>query len=221
MQQQLIDCVDTIWKFHVNPENSKLYLECKTENNEFYLWDYSDDKKWYYPAMDKHTTNSIQLQYPFLLLNYLNTDNLIQSSTLACFHLEKNELHWASSEYKLERCYDGIIQVFNAKIIPKRTEYLDYNKNSVKPEELKELKLDFQFAELQEGVFVLNYNENVYQLKYNEVKECLELNAIEQGNIIWEAMEAGIDYKQEYDYLMRIGNKIVFMLDKHRIIILQ
>lgn len=221
MQHQVIESIDTVWKFHVNPENYTLYLECKRENNEFYLWDYIADKKWDFPSMDKHTTNIIQVQYPYVLLNYLNTDNLIHSSTLACYNLEKEDLDWASSEFKLERCYDGVLQVYNAKISPKRTEFINYEKEILVDPEINEISLDFQFAEFTEGSFQLEYNGISFLVQYNEQRSQLELRALEQGKIVWEYDVDGSDYRAEYDYLMRIANKILFMVDKRQIIIVQ
>ncbi len=221
MQHQKIESTDTIWKFHVNPNNYSLFLECKRENNEFYLWDYNADKKWDFPSMNKHITNIIQLQYPYVLLNYLNTDNLIHSSTLACYNLEKKELEWASSEFKLERCYDGVLEVYNAKISPKRTEFINYEKEILVDPELNEISLDFQFAEFTKGFFHLEHNVKSYRVQYNEQRSLLELRGLEQGKIVWEYDVDSSDYRAEYDYLMRIANKIVFMIDKHQIIIVQ
>ncbi len=221
MQYEKIESSDIIWKFHVNPSNHQIYIECKNENNEFYLWDYISNQKWTFPSMDKHTTNLIQLQYPYVILNYLNTENLIHSSTLACYDLENDKLHWASSEIKLEQCFDGVLQVYNAKITPRKTEYITFDKEAVNPETLKELNLDFQFADYIEGKFQLEYKGKNYCVFFDESNNCMKLSVEEHNQVIWETSEDASDYRQEYDYLMRISNKIVFMLDKHRIIILQ
>ncbi len=221
MQPQHIESADIIWKFHVNPSDHKIFLECKNEHHEFYLWDYTTDRKWFFPAMDKHTTNLIQLQYPYIILNYLNTENLIHSSTLACYDLSQDQIHWASSEYKLERCFYGVLQVYNAKISPKKTEFIDYNKQIIAPELLNELNLDLQFAEITDGTFQLEHKNVMYALFFDKASHCLKLTAHEFDKLVWEYEVETEDYREEYDYLMRISDKILFMLDKHRILILQ
>ena len=92
----------------------------RTKNNESKV-------KWTFPALDKHTSNILQVQYPYVLLTYMNTDNLMNNVVLMCYDLERQKEHWSSSEIKLESCYLGVLKVYSAKVSPKRYEYINFN----------------------------------------------------------------------------------------------
>lgn len=221
MNQSLIQTPDTIWKFHINPSNNKLYIECKTEENSFYLWDTELDQKWSFPNLEKHTYNLLQVQYPYVLLSYIPTDNLMNVVLLMCYDLEKRNELWASSEWRLDTCYLGVLKVYSAKISPKRFEYINFKNEKIENPALLDIKLDVQYSEKEMDKHVLEYNGNNYELTYQENEHQLELNIKSNKQYFFNYKAFVDDYNSEYDYLIRIGNKILLLIDKQRILILQ
>lgn len=221
MNQELVQAPDIIWRFHINPSNNKLYLECKTEHNEFYLWDTESKAKWTFPALDKHTSNILQVQYPYVLLTYMNTDNLMNNVVLMCYDLERQKEHWSSSEIKLESCYLGVLKVYSAKVSPKRYEYINFNNEKLEAPLLEEISLDVLYSEKENDKHFIEHNGNTYEIRYLENEHQLELTIHKENKVIHNYKAFVDDYNFEYDYLIRIGDKVLVLIDKQQILILQ
>lgn len=220
MNHQHIESKDTIWKFHVNAEDSALYIECKRENNEFYLWEPIQNKEWSFPKLDSYVYSILQVQFPYAVVTYYHQDNLLNQSILMIYDLELEKEVWATSELKLYNCYNGVLQVFNPKREPKVFEYIDFKGTKLQEPELVELKMDVAHAERANGKHQLKFKNLEVSLNGNE-DSYSKLLFTENGETIFEKDLNLIDYKFEYDYLLRIGNKLLVLLDKQSILIFQ
>ncbi len=215
---KVIQSKDTIWRFHVNAADTVLYLECKDEKNEFYLWEPDTNKTWHFPKLEQYVCTIINLQFPYVLLSYYHEQNLMNQSILMCYHLEKNKEVWSSSELKLEECFDGELKVYPAKITPKRYEYINFEKDKIGEPKLKEIALDIAHAEKENNKHVLEILGKQFELSITEpailtIKQSLEL--LEEHTFDIEGI------RLEYDYLIRIGNKVVLLLDSRQIMLFE
>lgn len=220
MNQHLLQTPDTIWKFHINPANNKLFIECKTEKNEFYLWDAEGDKKWSFPLLEKHSCNILQVQYPYVLLSYIHTDNLMNQVVLMCYDIEKRAEHWACSEWRLAECFLGVLKVYSAKMSPRRYEYINLHNEKIQEPALLPISLDIQHAERINTKQVLEHEGKKYELHYLENEHQLELKISEQTTTLLDYHTIIDDYNFEYDYLIRIADAVLLLIDKQRILLL-
>lgn len=220
MKEQLIECNDTIWRFLVNPTDHRLFLECKTENNQFYLWDPKSNKRWNFPELEKHASTILQVQYPYALISYYPTEHLLNASLLMCYSLELNKELWASSEIKLEECFLGELMVYPVKISPKRYEFINFNKENIQQAQKTGIQLDIQHAEKQASTHVLEHHSDLWEIEYSDDTYELTIQYKENGKATWQKSMAMDDFRTEYDYLLRIGHSIFILLDKQRILIL-
>ncbi len=220
MNQRLLQTTDTIWKFHINPTDNKLFIECKTEWNEFYLWDAEGDEKWSFPTLEKHTSSILQVQYPYALLSYIHTDNLMNQVVLMCYDLEKRAEHWSSSEIKLEECFLGVLKVYSSKISPRRYEYINLHNEKLQEPSLLPINLDIQHAERLHSKHVLAQEGKIYELQYLQHEHQLALKISEQGTTLLDYTTFVEDYNFEYDYLIRIADTVLLLIDKQRILLL-
>jgi hypothetical protein len=220
MNQRLLQTPDTIWKFHLNPSDAKLFIECKKDSNEFYLWDADTEEKWTFPYLEKHASTILQVQYPYVLLSYMHTENLMNQVVLMCYDLEQRQEHWSSSEIKLEECFLGVLKVYPSKLSPRKYEYINLHNEKLMEPTLLPIKLDFQHAERIEDKQVLEKGNWQCTLQYLENEHQLKLLITQQNSTLLNYTTFVDDYNFEYDYLMRIGDKILLLIDKQRILIL-
>ncbi len=220
MNQHLLQIPDTIWKFHVNPSNNKLFIECKTASNVFYLLDTERDEKWSFPVLEKHSSNILQIQYPYALLSYIHTDNLMNQVVLMCYDLEKREEHWSSSEWRLEECFLGVLKVYSAKMSPRRYEYINLHNEKLQDPTLLPISLDIQHAERINSKQILEHEGKKYELHYLENEHQLVLKISEQATTLLDYNTFVDDYNFEYDYLIRIADVVLLLIDKQRLLLL-
>lgn len=207
---------DTIWRFHVNPADSALYLECKSEQKEFYLWEPNSNKQWHFPTLKEYVCTLVNLQYPYVLLSYYHEQNLMNQSILMVYNLKLNKEMWSSSELKLEECFDGVLKVYPAKMEPKRYEYISFDKEKIENPTLIELTLDVQHADKHADKHVLSFKNTTVSLSITEPAQ-LVINQLDKENIVLEFDIEGV--RTEYDYLIRIANNIVLLIDNHQLLL--
>lgn len=220
MEFQKIETADTIWKFHINPSDSKLFLECKTSSNEFYLWDPIENIKWEFPKLNQYVYSILQVQYPYTFISYYHQDNLLKPSMLMCYNLFDEKEVWSKSDVVLLSCFKGVLKVYNSKIEPKQIEYIDLLGNKTKDENLIEVELDVEHASKESGIHSIKQHNLVYKFEQLEDEKCL-FSVEKSDNRIYEIALIIEDYNFEYDYLLRIGSRIVLLLDKHSLLLLQ
>lgn len=214
---QRIYKTDTIWRFHVNPSDYTLYLECKTESNVFYLVESTTNKRWDFPQLDRYVCTLMNVQYPYALLSYFHQDNLINQSVLMVYDLENDRELWSSSEIRVEECFVDVLKVYATKISPKRYEYINFHQEKLENPVLNELALDIAHAEKEGNLHTLNYNNNSYQLLISEQA----VFTIQRGNESETHTYELEDARVEYDYLLRIGQKVIIMLNKHELVVFE
>lgn len=209
---------DTIWRFHVNPEDNTLYLECKSDKNEFYLWEPNSNKQWHFPKLEQYVCTIINLQYPYVLLSYYHEQNLMNQSILLTYNLALDKELWSSSELKIEEVFKGELKVYPAKISPKRFEFIDFEKASIENPKSEEIQLDIAHAEKGKESHVINYADKTVALSITEPAEL----SITQNEKLIAQYSFDIDgIRTEYDYLIKIGNKIVLLIDSKQIMLFE
>ena len=213
-----ITTTDTIWRFHVNPSDNTLYLECKSDAKEFYLWNPDANKTWHFPSLDQYVCTIVHLQYPYVILSYYHEQNLMNQSILMCYDLSLEQEVWSSSELKLEEIFDGELKVYPAKISPKRYEFINLKKERILEPNCKEILLDIQHSEKEPLQHVLEYGNKRYAISISDSAEL----TITEGGIETDRINVDIDgMRTEYDYLIRIGAKILLLLDPRQIIVFE
>lgn len=215
---KVIQSKDTIWRFHVNPKDTTLYIECKNDAKEFYLWNPDTNKTWHFPRLDQYVCTIVHLQYPYVILSYYHEQNLMNQSILMCYDLTMEQEVWSSSELKLEEIFDAELKVYPAKISPKRYEYINLKKEKIESPKCKEVLLDIQHAEKEEMQHILEYENKRFNLSISESALLTITNEgqeIDKINIDIEGM------RTEYDYLIRIGAKILLLVDPREIIVFE
>lgn len=209
---------DTIWRFHVNPADNVLYLECKNAQKEFYLWEPETNKQWHFPTLKEYVCTLVNLQYPYVLLSYYHEQNLMNQSILMVYNLELEKEVWSSSELKLEECFVGELKVYPAKMEPKRFEYISFEREKITAPKLMELQLDIQHAEKEVDKHVLAFSEMHVELSIAEPA----VLTVHQSNK--EILHKSFDIegiRMEYDYLLRIASKIILLIDNHQLLVLK
>ncbi len=208
---------DTIWRFHVNPSDYTLYLECKTESNTFYLVEPNTSKRWDFPLLDRYVCTLLNLQYPYALLSYFHQDNLMNQSILMVYDLENGKEIWSSSELRVEECFENVLKVYPIKISPKRFDYINFHQEKLENPTLKELALDIEHADKNGNLHSINYNNITYQLLIGDQTVLTIQNGSESETHRYDVDDARI----EYDYLLRIGHKVILMLNKHELVVFE
>ncbi len=209
---------DIIWRFHVNPSDHKLYLECKDEDKRFYLWDVDNDKKWYFPALEKYVCTIQNLQFPYVCLSYYHEENLMNQSILMVYHLEKNKEEWLSSELKVQKYFLNGMGVYQSKIEPRKIEYINFKKEPIERSLLEELAIDVEHAQKEGNEHFLSYNNYEASIKITDsINLSIRLAGQELFNENYEI--EGIN--AQYDYLLRVRNRLIFLCDKQELYIFE
>lgn len=215
---QTITSPDTIWRFHVNPADNVLYLECKNEQKEFYLWEPEANKQWHFPMLKEYVCTLVNLQYPYVVLSYYHEQNLMNQSILMVYNLALDKELWSSSELKLEECFVGELKVYGAKISPKRYEFISFEKEKITEPKEMELQLDVQHAEKEADNHILEFGETRVELSIAE-PAVLSIHQHHKEILNKEFDIEGI--RKEYDYLLRIAEKIILLIDNHHLLVLK
>ncbi len=139
---------------------------------------------------------------------------------LMCYDLEKCAEYWASSELRLEECFLGVLKVYSAKLSPRKYEYINLHNEKLHDPELLPISLDIQHAERIGTKHVLKQEGKIYELQYLENEHQLELKIHEQNTSLLNYTTFVDDYNYEYDYLIRIADTVLLLIDKQRILIL-
>ena len=209
---------DTIWRFHVDPVDMDLYLECKNDKNEFYLWEPNANKQWHFPRLEQYVCTIVNLQFPYVLLSYYHEQNLMNQSILMSYNLTSDKEVWSSSELKIEESFLGELKVYPSKISPKRYEYINFEREKIDEPKLIEIALDVAHAEKETDKHILQYNDTKIELS---IAEPAVLTINRKGKDL-EKYVFDIDgIRMEYDYLIRIGGKVILLLDSRQIMLFE
>jgi len=135
-----------------------------------------------------------------------------------CYDLTMEQEVWSSSELKLEEIFDGELKVYPAKISPKRYEFINLKKEKIESPVSKEILLDIQHAEKEPMQHVLEYGNKRFTLSISEPAQL----SISDGKQEIDKIRIDIDgMRTEYDYLIRIGAKILLLVDPRQIIVFE
>lgn len=213
-----ISTQDVIWRFHVNPADNVLYLECKNAKKEFYLWEPEANKQWHFPMLKEYVCTLVNLQYPYVVLSYYHEQNLMNQSILMVYNLALDKEVWSSSELKLEECFVGELKVYAAKISPKRYEFISLEKEKIDLPKEVELHLDVQHAEKEASKHVLEFGGTRVELS---IAEPAVLSVHQQNKEILNKEFDIEGIRMEYDYLLRIAEKIILLIDNQHLLVLK
>jgi len=159
----------------------------------------------------------MNLQYPYALLSYFHQDNLMNQSILMVYNLEQDKEIWSSSELRVEECFKDVLKVYPTKISPKRFEYINFHQEKIENPVLQELALDIEHADKNGNLHSINYNNITYQLLIGDQTVLTIQNGSESETHCYDVDDARI----EYDYLLRIGHKVILMLNKHELVVFE
>lgn len=209
---------DVIWRFHVNPADHKLYLECKNELKQFYLWDTEHNKKWHFPTLEKYVCTIQHLQFPYAFLSYYHEENLMNQSIFMVYHLEKDTEEWMSSEIQVQQYLLNGLEVYHRKIEPRKIEYINFKREAIEHSETQELYIDVEHAIKEDNIHQISYNDYIAKL---EISDKIELSIASQSKEIFSHSYEVEGINVQYDYLLRVHNQLIFLCDKHELYIFE
>lgn len=207
-----IDELGVIWRIHYDVNSDDLFIEIKYDNS-FELYSLNLDDRFTLNNYENYVQNIITLQFPYVLLSYRHKDNLLDDQIIALYNLDLGKEMWLSSDLRVEEVYDKSIMVYHPKISPKSFYYINFDKEKIdEPKHFKQLpKITYaenenNFVQMIDGESeaTINFEKSEIEIKVGEFKYLDKFNSQE-------------NYNADYEYLMKINNIVLFILDKHRL----
>jgi hypothetical protein len=117
----------------------------------------------------------------------------------------------------VEECFAEVLKVYPTKISPKRFEYINFHQEKIENPVLQELALDIEHADKNGNLHTISYNNTTYQLLIQEQAVLTIQKGTESETHTYDVDDARI----EYDYLLRIGHKVILMLNKQELVVFE